>query len=69
VAFFLDPELARLVEGSSSGAPAKTAPASGTRRPNKFGKKCHGCGTWVKPQEGYLGKDGGAWVVYCTTCP
>jgi hypothetical protein len=71
MAYFLDSELAALTTGSTRRIPQQrtneTAPDS--RRKNKFGKRCHKCNTWVPAEKGYLGKDGGAWVVYCHTCP
>jgi len=70
MAYFLDPELAALAPGGSRRGPQPTAPAvDPTRRPNRYGKRCHGCGTWVPEKKGYLGNLNGAWVVYCTTCP
>lgn len=73
MAYFLDPELAALTMNppAAERTPRKTSehPQSGNRRPNKFGKHCHGCGAWVPAQMGYLGKEKGTWVVYCTECP
>jgi len=46
MAYFLDPELDALTTGKSR--PAAGSPRVNPdkpRRPNKFGKKCHGCGT------------------------
>lgn len=67
MAYFLDPELAALATGTVRTASA--AAPTGVRRPNKFGKSCQKCKTWVPAQAGYLGKDNGAWVVYCANCP
>lgn len=71
MAYFLDPELAALTTGSKRSIPQQrtSATAMESRRKNKFGKSCHKCKTWVAAGKGYLGRDGGAWVVYCTTCP
>jgi hypothetical protein len=71
MAYFLDEELAALTTESARPTPQKggLSVVNGDRRPNKFGKRCHSCGTWVPAQKGYLGKDGGAWVVYCNPCP
>lgn len=68
MAYFLDPELDALTKGSTR---QRTIPLStpGQRRPNKYGKRCHKCSTWVAAGAGYLDKDSGAWVVYCTDCP
>lgn len=74
MAYFLDPELAALTTGRpvpGTRMVVTTTPVADTsnRRKNKFGKKCHGCSVWVPAQEGYLGKESGTWVVYCTKCP
>ena len=74
MAYFLDPELAALTRGGNRKAPATSdnAPAAApapNRRPNKFGKRCSGCNTWVQAGKGYLGRVGGNWVVYCHDCP
>lgn len=68
MAYFLDPELAALTTGNSRTSSLPSA-GSGTQRKNRYGKSCHKCKTWVKAEAGYLGKSGGAWVVYCITCP
>lgn len=73
MAYFLDPELAALTIGSTHSIPQQRTGGlsviDGGRRKNKFGKSCHNCKTWVPAGKGYLGKDGGAWVVYCNPCP
>lgn len=68
MAYFLDPELNALATGQSRRPSTGAAPAD-SRRKNKFGKSCKSCGTWVAAQKGYLANEGGAWVVYCATCP
>lgn len=67
MAYFLDPELAALATGNYKVRTTSDAPAR--KMPNKYGKRCDGCGTWVPAKAGYLGKSNGAWVVYCTKCP
>lgn len=69
MAYFLDPELAALVTGGRRTATATVDAPQTDRRKNKFGKSCHKCTTWVAAEKGYLGKEKGAWVVYCTKCP
>lgn len=73
MAYFLDPELAALTAGSSRRIPQQRTGdqpvASDSRRPNKFGKSCHKCKTWVGAGKGYLGRESGTWVVYCNKCP
>ena len=71
MAYFLDDELNALTTNAKA-APARTASSKGSqsrRTPNRYGKRCHKCSTWVQPQAGYLAKENGAWVVYCPTCP
>jgi hypothetical protein len=70
----LDEELNALTTGSARGIPQQRTSErlpedGGPRRPNKFGKSCFKCHTWVKAGKGYLGRIEGAWVVYCNTCP
>lgn len=71
MAYFLDEELNALTKGSARDI-VRSAPStkgSTSRRPNRFPKPCHKCGTYVKAQAGYLDKVAGAWVVYCPDCP
>lgn len=75
MAYFIDPELEALATGRRHPAQVspRTSPEAarnaGGRKPNKFGKKCHGCGCWVNAGGGYLANQHGGWVVYCSTCP
>jgi hypothetical protein len=67
MAYFLDTELAELVnseQGGSGGGRTFTATAV---RTNKYGGKCP-CGKWVPAGQGSLTKEGGAWVTRHLDC-
>jgi len=35
---------------------------------NKYSGKCSVCGGFVRRQAGYIQKNNGKWVVYCSNC-
>lgn len=69
MAYFLDEELSALATNAKTARPDSTKGSTSRKTPNRYGKRCHKCQVWVQPQAGYLAKESGAWVVYCTDCP